>query len=183
MSLLRPRILLSRRNLVRLVALILALLLFRAFYLYSSYVCPSSLSLLPRPADSLANAYRHASFAPLDLKDVPAPQLVLSNEEHMPDKVLVVSSMKADDTAWLHQYFPDWQRVIYVMDDPTAKYTVARNKGRESTAYLTYIIDHYHGLPETVVFLHALRYQWHNEDPMYGQSSSLSHLSLISTQR
>ncbi len=35
---------------------------------------------------------------------------------------------------------------------------------------IRYIIDNYQNLPEYMVFLHALRYQWHNEDPMYGKS-------------
>ncbi|KAB8339121.1 hypothetical protein FH972_022057 [Carpinus fangiana] len=64
------------------------------------------------------------------------------------------------------------------MDDPHANLTVSRNKGRESTAYLTYIIDNYHNLPEYVIFLHALRYQWHNEDPMYDGVPPIRNLRL-----
>ena len=32
--------------------------------------------------------------------------------------------------------------------------------------------QNYDNLPEYMVFLHSLRYQWHNEDPMYGKSLS-----------
>ncbi len=53
-------------------------------------------------------------------------------------KALVVASLKGDDTRWLHEYFRDWDINIFIMNDPTAKLTVAKNKGRESTAYLTY---------------------------------------------
>ena len=76
--------------------------------------------------------------------------------------------MKDDDTSWLEHHFSDWDLNVYKMNDPRAKLTVAKNKGRESMAYLTYIIDNYDNLPEYMVFLHSLRYQWHNEDPMYG---------------
>jgi hypothetical protein len=31
-----------------------------------------------------------------------------------------------------------------------------------------YIIDHYDKLPDVVVFMHSERYQWHNDDPIYG---------------
>jgi hypothetical protein len=31
-----------------------------------------------------------------------------------------------------------------------------------------YIIDHYDKLPDLVVFMHDARYQWHNDDPIYG---------------
>ena len=89
--------------------------------------------------------------------------------KNLHSKALVVASMKGDDTSWLDEYFSDWDRNVFVMNDPKAKLTVAKNKGRESMAYLTYLIDNYHDLPEYIVFLHALRYQWHNEDPMYGK--------------
>ncbi len=47
-----------------------------------------------------------------------------------------------------------------------------------------YIIDHYHDLPDIMVFMHALRYQWHNEDPMYDgvpvlQNLRLSHVAEV----
>jgi hypothetical protein len=30
------------------------------------------------------------------------------------------------------------------------------------------MIDNYHALPELMVFIHGERYQWHNDDPLYG---------------
>lgn len=33
---------------------------------------------------------------------------------------------------------------------------------------LRYIIDNYDKLPDVAIFLHGRRYQWHNEDPLYG---------------
>jgi hypothetical protein len=50
---------------------------------------------------------------------------------------MIVASMKNDDTTWLAEYFPDWSRSIYVVDDKKAPLTVAKNKGRESMVYLT----------------------------------------------
>jgi hypothetical protein len=32
----------------------------------------------------------------------------------------------------------------------------------------SYIIDRYDDLPDYIVFIHGLRYQWHNDDPIYG---------------
>lgn len=52
-------------------------------------------------------------------------------------KDMVVASMKSDDTSWLLEYFPDWTKSIYVVDDKDAPLTVTRNKGRESMVYLT----------------------------------------------
>ncbi|KAJ9302949.1 hypothetical protein DTO271G3_323 [Paecilomyces variotii] len=82
-------------------------------------------------------------------------------------KDLVVASMTKDDTSWLFEYFPDWHKSIYVVDDEDAELTVEINKGRESMVYLTYIIDNYDNLPDNMLFIHSLRYQWHNDDPYY----------------
>ncbi|KAI9368115.1 hypothetical protein BJX61DRAFT_240919 [Aspergillus egyptiacus] len=82
-------------------------------------------------------------------------------------KSMVVASMKEDDVSWLHQFFPDWHKNIYVVDDKKADLTVERNKGRESMVYLTYIIDNYDNLPDSILFIHSQRYQWHNDDPYY----------------
>lgn len=51
---------------------------------------------------------------------------------------LVVASMKGDDTSWLFEHFPNWNKNIYVVNDETAELTVEKNKGRESMVYLTY---------------------------------------------
>ncbi|KAF7713984.1 Uncharacterized protein PECH_006158 [Penicillium ucsense] len=91
----------------------------------------------------------------------------LAHSAVRPHKEMVVASMKGDDTSWLAEYFYDWSRKIYVVNDKTAPLTVAVNKGRESMVYLTYIIDHYENLPELILFIHSKRYQWHNDDPYY----------------
>jgi len=32
-----------------------------------------------------------------------------------------------------------------------------------------HIINHYDNLPDIMVFLHGQRYQWHNDDPLFGK--------------
>ena len=115
-------------------------------------------------------------------------QLGVSPPEPIFSKEFVVASLKEDDTSWLHEHFPDWKANIYVVNDKAAKLTVPINKGREAMVYLTYvalsfhllcitchfsmnnryIIDNYDMLPNVMVFIHSLRYQWHNDDPIYG---------------
>ncbi|KAI1818644.1 hypothetical protein GGS20DRAFT_197195 [Poronia punctata] len=87
------------------------------------------------------------------------------NQDHQVE--LVVASIKKEDTTWFHAYLPDWHKNIYVADDPSAPLTVPENKGREAMVYLTYIIDRYEDLPQAVLFLHASRFAWHNDDPDY----------------
>jgi len=65
-----------------------------------------------------------------------------------------------------------------VTDDPNAALTVPGNRGNEGMAYLTYIIDHYDELPSVMIFQHASRYQWHNDDPLYDGQRMLEQLSI-----
>ncbi|KAF4980756.1 hypothetical protein FZEAL_3311 [Fusarium zealandicum] len=83
------------------------------------------------------------------------------------DVEMVVASMKHENVSWLHEYLPEWKKNIYVVDDNRAKLTVPTNKGREAMVFLTYIIDRYDSLPGNVIFHHAERFQWHNDNPDY----------------
>ncbi|KAI0203350.1 hypothetical protein F4808DRAFT_458113 [Astrocystis sublimbata] len=80
---------------------------------------------------------------------------------------LVVASVRAENTSWFHTYLPSWHKNIYVADDPSAAFTVPQNKGREAMVYLTYMIDRYDSLPQNILFVHASRFAWHNDDPDY----------------
>jgi len=94
---------------------------------------------------------------------------------------MVVASMKKENTTWLQSAVPEWKKNIYVVDDPRAQLTVPVNKGREAMVFLTYIIDRYDTLPGNIIFHHAERFQWHNDNPDYDalpllESFRLSHL-------
>lgn len=54
---------------------------------------------------------------------------------------LVVASMRKENVTWLHEYLPNWKKNIYVVDDPTAEFTVPLNKGREAMVFLTWVIQ------------------------------------------
>ncbi|KAF1814680.1 hypothetical protein P152DRAFT_393442 [Eremomyces bilateralis CBS 781.70] len=90
----------------------------------------------------------------------------------------VVASRSHENTTWLNHYFPEWAEYVYVVDDPNAALTVSVNKGRESMVYLSFIIDNYENLPELTIFHHALRYQWHNDDPIYDGVAVLRQLQI-----
>lgn len=77
-------------------------------------------------------------------------------------KTLVIPHTKEEDIQWIHDELPDIDLAVYEMDDPTAPLHPPVNKGRESMAYLSYIIDHYDKLPDVVLFFHAHRGAWHN---------------------
>lgn len=174
MSASRP--LFSKRNLPRLLAAVIVFFLIYSYLRCSPYVCPpraqNPLDLgpgYPREGSGYADDGQQSS----DGQAHDGYTGFAEPPKNLHTKALVVASMKGDDTSWLDEFFSDWERNVYVMNDASAQLTVARNKGRESMAYLTFLIDNYHDLPEYMVFLHSLRYQWHNEDPMYGTLGTL----------
>ncbi|KAJ6783236.1 hypothetical protein PWT90_01154 [Aphanocladium album] len=80
---------------------------------------------------------------------------------------LVVATTSKENITWLEDYLLDWPKNLYVVDDPDAALTVPQNKGREAMVVLTYLIDRYDTLPANILFHHAERFQWHNDDPDY----------------
>lgn len=127
----------------------------------------------PTPAPAPAPAPASATIHP---EDGESHKIVKQKQDH--ELELVVASVKAENTSWFHTYLPDWHKNIYVADDPSAPLTVPLNKGHESMVYLTYIIDRYDDLPQNVLFTHASRFAWHNDDPDYDALPTLRHFRL-----
>jgi hypothetical protein len=66
------------------------------------------------------------------------------------EKELVVASLIGDDTSWLDEFFDDWKKNIYVVNNQSAPLTVPKNKGREAMPFLTYAsahLLHYSSIP------------------------------------
>lgn len=79
-----------------------------------------------------------------------------------------------------------WKYKIYTVDDTLAPTHTPKNKGRESLAYLQYIVDHYHDLPSTIVFLHPHRDGldgWHTDNPAHNNVDSIRSLQADYIQR
>lgn len=71
--------------------------------------------------------------------------------------------------------------MIYTVDDQSAPHHTPINKGRESLAYLQYIIDHYYDLPSTIVFLHSHKdgpLAWHNDNEAFSNVDSVRALNM-----
>ncbi|EUC29232.1 hypothetical protein COCCADRAFT_8523 [Bipolaris zeicola 26-R-13] len=75
---------------------------------------------------------------------------------------IVVPKTQKEDISWMETEIPDAPLVVYEVDNPDAEHKIPKNKGREAMVYLSYIIDHYNDLPDTVIFMHAHRHAWHN---------------------
>lgn len=53
------------------------------------------------------------------------------------DVDVVVARRSSENTSWLYEYFPEWHKQIYTVDDAAAALSIPKNKGRESMVYLT----------------------------------------------
>ncbi|BDD58645.1 hypothetical protein MAP00_003908 [Monascus purpureus] len=104
------------------------------------------------------------------------------------DKVIVMARLEEDDTNWVQEELPDWQRAIYTVNPSNATVEDSHalitpiNKGHESMAYLTYIIDNYHRLPSTIAFLHSHRSgflaAWHVDAMLHDNVAAMRALQL-----
>jgi hypothetical protein len=79
------------------------------------------------------------SMSPGPQASYPASETISAATTPSRTKTLVISSMKKDDTKWIEQNVQGWEIHRYITDDPTAKYTVPKNKGREAMVYLTWV--------------------------------------------
>ncbi|KAH7126620.1 hypothetical protein B0J11DRAFT_526036 [Dendryphion nanum] len=78
-------------------------------------------------------------------------------------RIVVIPKLRSEDVGWIIEGLPGLQTAIYEVDNPSVgQFRVPKNKGREAMAYLTYIIDHYEALPDTVIFVHSHKMAWHN---------------------
>ena len=75
-----------------------------------------------------------------------------------------------------------WRNAVYTVDNTSAALRTPANKGRESMVYLTYIVDNYGALPDTVLFLHAHRdgefRAWHVDNEAHDNVESVRALRL-----
>ncbi|KAJ5833556.1 hypothetical protein N7474_001867 [Penicillium riverlandense] len=147
-----------------------------------------SLYLLESHLQDLCNQYRAGSYLAewLDLKESgPARS---TGDGTLGDKVIVMAKLEEEHTEWVEEELPDWQRAIYTVNpsadsgaDPE-RLTTPSNKGHESMAYLTYVIDHYDDLPSIIVFLHSHRsgflLAWHVDAPLHDNVAAMRMLQL-----
>jgi len=105
------------------------------------------------------------------------------------DKIIVMASLESENTSWVAEKLPDWQRAIYIVNPSTPvdpsfhELTIPVNKGHEAMAYLTYLIDHYNSdLPSVIAFLHSHRQgffqAWHVDAPFHDNVLAMRSLQL-----
>ena len=79
-------------------------------------------------------------------------------------RVMVLPRTRDENISWIAQQLPGLNTSVYVVDEPTAPQHPPKNKGHEVMVYLSYIIDHYDDLPDIVIFMHAHRFTYHNNE-------------------
>ncbi|RAH64952.1 DUF3431 domain-containing protein [Aspergillus aculeatinus CBS 121060] len=102
-----------------------------------------------------------------------------------PDRTLalVVAKSRREDTSWAYRVMPHWRPYIYTSDQEPGFANLPANKGRESMAYLTHIVDNYDHLADITVFMHGGDSQWHNDVRDLDSPSLLRSLNLRTVER
>jgi hypothetical protein len=115
----------SARNIVVVVNIILltALVVHLKQVLYDRQLAPADLG---------------ASHIPDELLD---ETLQLTTGSKARRTAVVVAAQASENATWLNEYFPEWEKNIYRVDNASAPLTVPKNKGRESMVYLTYVLS------------------------------------------
>jgi len=76
----------------------------------------------------------------------------------------VVIAKYDEDVTWLHNLARNFDVSVYQSKDPSMPLFV-ENVGNEAAKYLSYIVENYDNLPETVAFMQAGRADWHDPLP------------------
>ena len=79
-------------------------------------------------------------------------------------RIVVAPQVLGEDVGWLKSQLLGVESAVYIADNRSDPLHPPRNKGHEVMIYLTFIIDHYDALPDFVIFMHAHRRAWHNND-------------------
>jgi hypothetical protein len=86
------------------------------------------------------NDFRSKEGKKLQVNGAVASSLVgQEKEKKKRTTAVVVASQASENATWIAEAFPEWEQHVYHVDDPKAKLTVPKNKGRESMVYLTYV--------------------------------------------
>ncbi|KAJ5794869.1 hypothetical protein N7457_001468 [Penicillium paradoxum] len=147
-----------------------------------------SLYLFEAHLQDLCNQYRAGAYIYDWLGHNGAVSSPTYSETTPGDRVIVMAKLEEEPTEWVEHELPDWQRAIYVVNPSRETrlnanaLTTPRNKGHESMAYLTYIIDNYYDLPSTIAFLHPHRagflMAWHVDAPLHDNAIAMRNLQL-----
>ncbi|KAH8433245.1 DUF3431 domain-containing protein [Aspergillus melleus] len=147
------------------------------------------LYLIKAHLEDLCDQYRAGAYL-VNWLDIESPEYedVLPKHHLSSDKVIVMAKLEEEPTEWVEAELPDWKRAIYVVNPSRAtaanehKLKTPLNKGHESMAYLTYLIDYYDRLPSIIAFLHAHRggffMAWHVDAPLHDNVAAMRSLQL-----
>ena len=174
------------------------------FFAAAALVAIISLLLLVNHLRDLSDQYNTAAYIQASLRNT---FLYGTLDYQIPiggkvgDKVVIMAKLEQEDTDWVaanlpewvfsltrlspsfSNFSPSWQQAIYTVNPTSpAPLTTPMNKGHESMAYLSYIIDHYDTLPATLVFIHSHRAgfltAWHTDTPLHDNVDALRTLQL-----
>lgn len=129
----------------------------------------SSFSVEPRD-DDIAKYMHGLEAGGVTAKDQAIAEVALNlaprnatAEASGPRRTLVVAKYD-EDVTWLQQLPKNFDTVVYQSKNESESHFV-QNVGNEASKYLSYIVEHYDALPDTMAFLQAGRQDWHDPLP------------------
>jgi hypothetical protein len=167
------------------------------FKLSATFIILLTVTILALVLADKCETYHPLSYLLASLSDLPDAQQPQPIGSLVGDKIVVIPALATDDMSWVADDLPSWQRAIYIVnpikdssitsDLSTTQLTTPLNKGKESMAYLTYIIDHYPTFPSTIAFIHSHRAgfltAWHTDTPLHSNVHALQYLRLDTVKR
>ncbi|KAL3476471.1 hypothetical protein BJX99DRAFT_246825 [Aspergillus californicus] len=78
-----------------------------------------------------------------------------SSAEPIKDRVIVVSKLKRDDMDWIYDELTEYHYSVLDLECTAYDPKLTSGPGREGNIYIRYLINHYHTLPSTIVFVHS----------------------------
>jgi len=130
---------------------------------------------------------KNDAFAWTEIRYVPESSTKISERGKCPGiadttkPVLVVARTSGEEQQWLDDLKSKYHLCVYTADyqDPKSnELQTPANRGHESMAYLTFVIDNYDSIPPAIVFVHGSRFAWHNDHPEYDNAKLLADLNI-----
>jgi hypothetical protein len=84
-----------------------------------------------------------------------------STVEYKKNHIVIVTNHYNENLDWLYTNKNNKQIVVCSKKNASPQCQVSKNKGREASGYLKYIIDNYDNLPEHIAFIHGHENAWH----------------------
>jgi hypothetical protein len=146
-----PIVPIMRGKLASVAAATTVLLLFISFY--TSIPIPTPWTL-HKPSEPVLGQKPYAGWPSPVPWDPPKPEV--ASGQNPAERLIIKVALEEEDTSAIDSLAPTWQNTV-ILVEPLYSHAHPKahrsDKGRVANAYLTWIVENYHDLPETLLFI------------------------------